>query len=214
MLVRLGAARRALNIPLLMLAIAVGGVLGASASLATLGLTLKSGGLTLFVLVLVAVVLTQLRSIRAGAGQLEVGTIFGSESMDLDAAALGVRVHHRAKGGSTYTVYAFDGDKEIELAEAGSQAGGERLRGRLGALLFSAGAARQSAGPSEAATAARTEVERREQQSRTQQQQAQQVVDQYYASSKARYLPWIILGCVFLYGVGTMIYMYVTGVNL
>jgi len=211
MLVRV-AKRQALSLPVLLLALAAMMVFGAIAGLKLDGLTLGSAAMAAFALVIALFVISRLRWIRVDGDLLRVNTPYGGDAIDLDGAALGVRVHHSARGGNTYTVYVYDGVQEIDLSDALFESSSERQRQRLGDLLYPDGP--PLAAGAEPPNRAAAEVERREQEYRAQQQQAQQVIDDYYASPKARRIPYFIAGGLLLYILAMGAYMYFTGSNL
>jgi hypothetical protein len=159
-------------------------------------------GSLLFGLVLLGLALSQLRYIRAQSAELAVTNAFGTRTAELHRVALGIRVRYGHRGMATYTVYAFDGREELELADSGSAKGAARLREKLRQALLS----KQS--PSDVARKAQAEVDAREALWRGHQQDAQRVVAEYYASGKWRRSGIWVVTVVVLYSLAMSAFIY------
>jgi hypothetical protein len=204
MLLRLTSARRVLHLPTMLLAITALAIAGAVAMLST-EVSLESAAMAGFALIVAGLTVSEVKRIDVDGLELRVTSLRGTEHMSLERAALGVRTQHGSKGHTSYTLYVFDGERELELASSSSASGSERQRQRLSALLFPDGAPRAAADP------ARAVIAEREQTYRDQQAQAQQAVDAYYASGRFRQAGLIVVGIVVVYSIAMGAYVYLAG---
>lgn len=132
--------------------------------------------------------LSLLRWIRVSGDVLSCRSIFGVGSMPVRSLALGVKVR-QSRGHNHYTVFAFDGTRELDLADPltgwGSQRALAKLEGLVAAFTGATG---------EDALAARLALQQRDAERAAGQAEAQRQVDAYYASGKHRRWGFIILG--------------------